>query len=88
MSLIPHCSFLLVKYSSKAVIDFEKYLFTSLFNGIMITMDSKLLKNYYADMEPNPVIKPCMIELVVHHNSDGPDSSRSSFGSWQGEDDF
>ena len=34
-SLIPHFSFPLVKYSSKAVIDFEKYLFASLFNGII-----------------------------------------------------
>ena len=30
-----HFSFPLVKYNSKAVIDFEKNLFTSLFNGIL-----------------------------------------------------
>ena len=35
MTLIPHFTFSLVKYSSKAVIEFEKYLFGSLFNGIL-----------------------------------------------------
>ena len=34
-SLIPHFLFPLVKYSSKAMIGFEKHLFTSLFNGII-----------------------------------------------------
>ena len=32
---IPHFSFPPVKYSSKAMIDFEKYLFASPFNGMV-----------------------------------------------------
>ena len=61
------------------MIDFEKYLFASLFSGI-------INKNYYADMEPKRVIKPYMIEPVVHHNSDGPNSDGSYFDSSQDED--
>ena len=39
-------------------------------------------------MEPNRVNKPCMVEHVVHQNSDGPNSNGSSFHSSQDEDDF
>ena len=39
-------------------------------------------------MEPNRVNKPYMIEPVVHHYSDGPNSNGSSFHSSQDEDDF
>ena len=39
-------------------------------------------------MEPNRVNKSYMIEPVVHHNSDGPNSNGSSFHSSQDEDDF
>ena len=39
-------------------------------------------------MEPNRVKKPYMIEHVVHHNSDGPNSARRSFHSSQDKDDF
>ena len=46
------------------------------------------LKTYYANMEPNRVNKPYMIEPVVLHNSDGPNGYGSSFHSLQDEDDF
>ena len=39
-------------------------------------------------MEPNRANKLYMIEPVVHHNSDGPNSNGSSFHSSQDEDDF
>ena len=39
-------------------------------------------------MEPNRVDKPYMIEPVVHHNSDGPNSNGNSFHSSQDEDGF
>ena len=39
-------------------------------------------------MEPNRANKPYMIESVVHHNSDGPNSNGNSFPSSQDEDDF
>ena len=39
-------------------------------------------------MEPNRVNKPYMIEPVVRHNSDGPNSNESSFHSSQDEYDF
>ena len=39
-------------------------------------------------MESNRVSMPYMIEPVVHHSSDGPNSSGSSFHSSQEEDDF
>ena len=35
-------------------------------------MNSVYLEKYYTDVEPNHVIKPYMIEPVVHKNSDGP----------------
>ena len=39
-------------------------------------------------MNQNRVIKPYMIEPVVHHNSGGPNSNGNSFDSSQDEDDF
>ena len=39
-------------------------------------------------MEPNRVNKPYMIEPVVHHNTDGPNSNESSFHSSQDEYDY
>ena len=46
------------------------------------------MKHYYAHMEPNCANKPYMIKPVVHYNSDGPSSNRSSFHSSQDEDCF
>ena len=39
-------------------------------------------------MEPNRVNKSYMIEPVVRHNSEGPNSCGSSFHSSQDQDDF
>ena len=38
-------------------------------------------------MEPNRVKEPYMIEPVVHHNLDGPNSNISTFDSSQDESD-